>query len=80
MGTEKNYIVVEGELKDTSSEEQEEESAPAEESISEDAEKAVTEDAGLPKLKVKNIPPVPKERHAGLNKFVYYVCNHGKTK
>lgn len=79
MGTEKNYIVVEGELKDNSSEEQEEEATPAEEAKSEDVEKAAVDDAGLPKIKVKTVPPVPKESHSGLNKHVYYVCNFGKS-
>lgn len=96
LGTVKNYIIVEGELKDNVNDDEEAAiangvSANGEEPVLDEleekninnGEKQPGEDGGehdaaLPKLKIKTVPPVPREGRNGANKYVYYVCNHGK--
>ncbi|KAJ3088786.1 Radial spoke head protein 4 A [Quaeritorhiza haematococci] len=36
----------------------------------------LNDEATLPKPKMKVIPPLPKERGVGVNKYVYYVCHY----
>ncbi|KAJ3195504.1 Radial spoke head protein 4 A [Irineochytrium annulatum] len=51
-------------------------SAEDEEGGSGGAAAPVDDEAGLPKPKVKIIPPLPREQRNGVNKYVYYTCNY----
>jgi hypothetical protein len=86
FGTQKNYIVVEAELKDGIVDEEdtvvnpkpeipipipaaEEESAPP--------ANPEQDETDAPKPKHKAVASLPIENRAGVNKYVYYVCNYG---
>lgn len=86
FGTQANYIIIEGELKEgaddedgdavNATEEPNEEAAEG----GEGGEKANEEaEPALPKPKVKKMGPLPKEERTGVNKYVYYVCIYGRV-
>ncbi|KAJ3189489.1 Radial spoke head protein 4 A [Gaertneriomyces sp. JEL0708] len=74
LGTQRNYIVVEAELKDGVTDEDELEEPQPEPQQDEGVEGEENEE-DLPKPRVKPVPHVPKESGEGVNKYVYYVCN-----
>jgi radial spoke head protein 4A len=86
FGTQKNYIIVEGELKEGATdeddalanpkaEEPKQEAPPAEPVEGQNPEE---DERDAPKPKQKPSPYLPVEQRAGANKYVYYVCNYGK--
>ncbi|KAI8819381.1 radial spokehead-like protein [Fimicolochytrium jonesii] len=85
FGTHANYIIIEAELKEGSEDEEEpvEEPGPEAEAgedaqagqDSENREGGEDGQVQYPKKKVKPVVPLPKETRAGVNKYVYYVCN-----
>lgn len=91
LGLERNYIIVEGDLKDGAVDEDDELAnggPPTEEPAAEEPAAPVPVDENengeplpppipLPKAKVKITPPLPREHRSGVNKYVYYVTSHG---
>ena len=88
FGTSANYIIVEAELKEGVTDEEDaianpkaaekpNEEAPPAAQPSEDAEKNLQDESDAPKPKQKPIPSLPLELRSGVNKYVYYVCHYG---
>ena len=78
LGLDSNYFVIEAELKDGASDE--DEIAEPEEEVKEVAEPAADDSEigkiPIPKMKTKVTVPVPKESRTGVNKYIYYVSTH----
>lgn len=92
FGTQSNYIIVEGELREGSPDDEDAivnpkaeevaktDSEPAEAAEPTEAKNPEEDESDAPKPKQKPAAVYPTEQRAGVNKYVYYVCSYGTVR